>query len=205
MKVHRIYIIILSFIFLLISQGCKVDNKKILDVKKASPYENKTIILSKNEKIIIELKKMKKALKEKDKMLMTEFFNFPTKNFLFIRKTNEVLKKMKLNDNKISKSDFLKYSKLSNKNEHPSLYNLLITLDLDLLKNKNNVQKDVKIVDDECYYIYQIDIDEDILTISYGTNSSETTDEGDCSEYSIFLYFTIKNDNIIFKKSDTAG
>ncbi|WP_146052845.1 hypothetical protein [Aquimarina sp. I32.4] len=201
---------ILCFLFFLSCKKTKeVEKQQVVSEAKEGISNNENNVneeLSKNEKIIQKLKEMKIAFENKSSQEMLQFFNFPTKNFMFIRRSEEFRKDISKNNDMVTKEHFLKYAKIRERPNHPSLYQLLSTLNLDFLEESNSIEKDLEIEGDECYYMYKIEIKDDVLIISYGANSNQKySNEGDCSESHTFLYFNIVNDKIIFKQSDMAG
>ncbi len=213
MKVHSknqlFYYFIFCFLFFI---SCKKTNEiekkeMVTEVKESLSDKKKTIKeLSKNEIVVSRLKEMKSAFENENKEGMLQFFDFPTKNFLFIRKNEEYRNKTAINNNKINAAYFLEHAKIKKESNHPSLYDLLVTLNLDSLKKSDSIEMDLEIKNDECYYMYKVEINDNFIILSYGSNSNQKySDEGDCSETHTFLYFKIINDRIVFNKSEFAG
>lgn len=207
MKRHSINLTIyFSVIISFFLSNCKKQNNDIKKQKIITVERKETPKISKNEKILTRLIEMKNAFESGSKEDMLQFFNFPTKNYLFIKSNEMFRQNVEANNNKITKNCFLNYAEIKKEYDHPSLSKLLTTLDLNSLKKNNTIEKKLEIKDDECFYIYKIEIIKNTLIISYGTNSNQKYyEEGDCSERHTFLYFKIINNRIIFDKSDFAG
>ncbi|WP_108126189.1 hypothetical protein [Saccharospirillum mangrovi] len=164
---------------------------------------------SNSETVINRLLYMKTAFEEKSAEKMSDFFDFPTSNFMFIRRNDELAERLALNNNSISRRDFIELANIDTASFHPSLYQLLVLLDLDELRHSDVVERDVEIENDGCYYMYRLKIDESILIISYGSNSNmkylDLVSGEECPEGSYFLYFDIGNDTLKFTGLEVAG
>ncbi|UII28972.1 hypothetical protein LVD15_11245 [Fulvivirga maritima] len=159
-----------------------------------------------NEILIDRLNEMKSYYENDDREGMSQFFSFPTSNFLFIRRNANFNEKLASNNFKINKEMFLKYAQITKSTEHPNLYQLLTSLNLNGLKNSSSIEKTIELENDECMYIYKIQISNNLIEISYTSNSNpKYSNEGNCQERSTFLYFEISGDRLIYQKSEIAG
>lgn len=88
-----------TFCFLLFLSCKKTNetakNQVISEIKESvsDDREKRNEELSRNEKVVSRLKEMKSAFENENSEEMLQFFEFPTKNFMFIRKNEEFRKK----------------------------------------------------------------------------------------------------------------
>ncbi|WP_160114356.1 M949_RS01915 family surface polysaccharide biosynthesis protein [Aquimarina sp. AU119] len=168
-----------------------------------TPDNNKFYL---NYLVVNQLQKMKKALADQNKVELSKFIDFPTKDYLFVKRDEELNKLIEAQNGYLTRQVFIEKSTILSEKSHPSLYQLFQHLDLNALKDSYTVDKTVEIPGDNCDYIYSIYLNENKLSISYGINTGRDAEEEEaCGEYNIFLYFTLEGDRLIYDRSDMAG
>lgn len=195
-------------VLLLFSCSLKAENseKNKVDIipSRSSSQER---ILKTNDIYIKELERLSSAIINGDKEELASFFEFPTANFLFVPRTPEVRKILENNNGKLDREAFINYCRLTSSNNPMSLHELFSKITITDLKINNKLFKNIEVKGDECYYVYQIYIQENNVVLSYGsdTNDKYKTEDCECSERTMFFYFKLVNERLKFSYSEAAG
>lgn len=206
--------IILSISMLLMLAACQNKNERKPAKAVVTDTVEKKEMRNEREIIITELSKLKTAFAQKDKESILSYFNFPladsSVNFFEV---DSVFDKQRLENNgAITRGMFANaFDKIYTFTEMNEFNKLFKLLDIEELKDRDEISKDVHIKNDGCYYIYNIRIKGRKVMLQYGTNSdreyreAHPDEEEVCSEYAMMWAFELKGNKLKFLEHRIAG
>ena len=135
--------------------------------------KNKTTV--NRELLIKEVNRLKTIFATNDKDKIAGIFKFPISDSIQIYTDNDAYyKELKQNGNKISKGMFLKYfEEISNDIEIEQLNELFSHINTAGLLKQDKLKYENLIATEPCYNFYEIEIKNDMVTLSVGSGSNE--------------------------------
>ena len=170
--------------------------------------------ITEREKIILELNKFSDAVAKKDKSVILSFFDFPladsTVNFFEVDSVFDAQRSV--NNGAITEKMFDKsFNTIYDRTDMIEFNNLFNHLNTNDLEKKDKIDFANKVKNDGCYYLYSIQIKNNEIYISYGTNSNDDyrkrhpDEEEICDEYAQMWTFKFENNKMKFLKHRIAG
>lgn len=212
---NNLLLIALSIILLSCNSGSGVKTKTEVkpDTISVSQSNKNADSTDKRESIISELNKFSDAVAKKDKATILSFFNFPladsSVNFFEVDSVFDAKRKL---NNGITKEMFAhSFNTIYQQTDMTELNNLFKNLNTNDLHVKDKIDFTHKLYDDGCYYLYSIQINNDEVLISYGTNSNDDyrkahpDEEEVCDEYAQMWIFRFDGNKLKFIKHRIAG
>ena len=164
--------------------------------------------------LIAELSKFSSAVSRKNKEEILSYFTFPLADTAvsFFEVDSLFDKQRQEHNGAITHSMFLNsFDSIFSLTEMNEFNNLFKAVDLNGLKTKDEISKEVHSKNEGCYYIYSVSISGSEVTLQYGTNTDDEylkahTDEGEvCGEYAAIWVFKFEGEKIRFLKHQVAG
>lgn len=169
---------------------------------------------SERGKIIMELNKFSDAIAKEDKTVFLSFFDFPladsTVNFFEVDSIFDA--ERGVNNGAITKKMFANsFKTIYEKTDMIELNYLFNHLNTNDLEKKDRISFEHKVKDEGCYHLYSIQIKNNEINISYGTNSNDDyrkahpDEEEICDEYAQMWTFKFEDHKMKFLKHRIAG
>ena len=166
------------------------------------------------DQLMLEIERFKKAFTTKNKTEILSFFNFPlvgsSVNFFEVDSLFD--EKRKNNDGTITKEMFSgRFNRIYEMTDMVEFNDLFANMNLELLRNQDNIKKEKRSKNEGCYYIYMISIKNDLVYFQYGTNSnddyrkSHPDEEEICDEYAQMWTFKFDGQKLKFLTHRIAG
>jgi hypothetical protein len=177
-------VILLTLFLILFSCNNSEKKEKISDQNVSEKISDNI----KRQKLILELKELKKTITSNDKEKIAEIFEFPLSEELFsiYVDDNSFNEQFKLNGNKTTRTMFLKhYQAISESIWIDNLKNLFHKIDIDRLEQKDILENESYIKSEPCFYSYQIEVINDIITLRMNMNSNSNYQSKTISEENI--------------------
>jgi hypothetical protein len=215
----RLTFIILTVLALLTSCN-SADTTKVANDTPTAKQIDTTAIKSKRELLIEELKRLKAILASKDKNKIANIFQFPlfdTAVGIYIDDStfNAQLEK---NGGKTTKAMFLRYfPQISESIQVDQINQLFKRLNLDSLERKDTLEHEDLIKTEPCYQFYNVRVEQDLVTVTVGTNSNKdyksklvSEDEipensSETCEHMLWWVFRFDGEKLHFKEISGAG
>jgi hypothetical protein len=175
---------------------------------------------SERQNLIKELKRLQAAFASNNKEKIADLFSFPISNEAFgiyidDSTFNEQLDK---NGSKVTRPMFIRsYPVIAESLQINQLNQLFKKLNLDNLLHKDSLEYEAIIKVEPCYYFYGINVENDLVTLTVGTNSNkdyksknvseDEIPENDSSicEHVLWWKFTFDGKKLHFKEISGAG
>lgn len=212
--------VISAVLFAVAFMACNESKKPIADTR--SPID--TVKTSRNEplantstdkkNLIVELNRFKLAIETKNQTELSGFFNFPlADSTLTLYDVNEEFNKQRTaNGNVITEKMFNdNFNRLYEYWDFDEFSILFKYLKLSDLNKKDKLEYVHKPDNEGCYFMYNIEIRGNEVTMSYGTNTNgeylkNHPDEGEvCGEYLSAWVFNWDGQKLTFEKQLFAG
>ncbi|WP_316797766.1 hypothetical protein [Pedobacter frigidisoli] len=176
--------------------------------------ESKNIVSNPRAILIAELGRFSSAIAKKDKQEILSYFTFPltdtSVNFFEVDSLFD--KQRQEHHGAITHSMFLNsFDSIYTLTEMNEFNNLFKTVDVNGLKTKDEISKEVHSKNEGCYFIYSITVRGNEVILKYGTNTDAEymkahPDEGEvCGEYAAIWIFKFDRQKISFLKHQIAG
>lgn len=179
-------------VFIILLSNCENGNKTTIPVKEiTTPIKHPDTSATKTEaikgdtiktiidrkKIIKELRRLQEIFKSNDKAKIADLFGFPISNNdigIFIE-NDDFNKQLEKNNNQISKSMFTRhYNDISAFLQIDQLNQLFKKLNLDDLLHQDQLEQEAIIKTQPCYHYYGVKIENNLVTLTLGTNSNKS-------------------------------
>lgn len=209
----KVNIFLLLALALLLS--CKQKHtQKIVATDSIRPQESNLNPGDPRAALIEELSKFGSAVERKNKAEILSYFTFPLADTAvnFFEVDSLFDKQRQEHNGAITRSMFLNsFDSIYTLTEMNEFNNLFKAVDVNELKTKDEISKEVHSKNEGCYYIYSIRVSGDEVTMQYGTNTDKDylethPDQGEvCAEYAAFWVFKFDGKKIKFLKHQIAG
>ena len=209
--------ILLTLLGLLISCDSSDTNKSTSD---SVHQDSDTLSVDSRRQILIaELKRIGSVFLTNDKTKIADIFSFPLVDTVFNVYVGDTtyFNDYKKNGDKITKDMFIQYyPQIRNDFSFADIHQVFNYLPLDSLMHKDTLSYDLKIKTERCYKFYNVYIDNDIVTLRFGSDkndqyidtSKQTEDNegsGDECEFASFWIFRFDGQKLHFEKQLSAS
>lgn len=217
MRQNVIFLTIFGLLF-----SCNQSDKKMADRNSATIKQQYDTIATKSGRQIIieELKRLQAVFESNDKEKIANIFSFPVSNgTIGIHIDNSNFKEqLEKNNNKATRSMFISfYRDISESLQIDQINNLFKQLKIEKLLNQDTIKYEAIIKAEPCYHYYGIKIENNLVTLTVGTNSNkyfksksvseDEIPENDSSicEHVLWWVFTFDGKQLHFKEISGAG
>lgn len=215
----RQYPIILISLVLLLSCGTHDTSKVLSDTTNKQQNEIKTI-KTERQILIEELKRLQAVLATNDKEKIATIFSLPAPNeaigiYIDDSSFNAQLNK---NNNLVTRPMFINfYQDISENLQINQINQLFKKISIDNLLVNNNLEHEAIMKTEPCYYFYSIKVENNLVTLTVGTNSNKNfksknisedeIPENDSSicEHVLWWIFRFDGNRLQFKEISGAG
>jgi hypothetical protein len=196
------------------------DTNKATDDKTTKIQEDTSSVQTERQILIDELRRIQNDIASNDKEIIANLFIFPIPNESFgvyIEDSN-FNAQLNENGNYVTRQMFTSYYSLIADNFQVAQINELFrNLNIDQLKETDQIEHEAIIETEPCYSIYRIDLENKTVTLTVGTNSNQNfksktvsedeIPENDSSicEHAIWWTFEFDGKKLIFKGISGAG
>jgi hypothetical protein len=180
---RKIVIILIAFVILVSCNNSQKTNTAS-NIQVSEQISDTT----KRQKLILELKKLRQTIASNDKEKIAEIFEFPLSDefFSIYVDDNSFNEQSKSNGNRTTRTMFLQnYEAIAESIWIDPLKNLFHYISIDSLEHKDKLEYEAYSKTEPCFYSYQIELNNDMVTLRMNMNSNRSYQSKTISEEDI--------------------